>query len=175
MTTITRRCTAAALTAALAPAAVFAPAAAGHPGGSAPAKQRFTMSSRTIHGVDKPTHVRANGPIRGTGPVQVPAAAGRVNRFRFKLARGSVVVVARERSSASHPDLTRCIDIETGRGRFTVTGGTRAFRHATGKGTYTRRTTITGARDSSGKCLGQQATPIAIKTITRMTGKSALR
>ena len=175
MTTMTLRRAAAALTATLAPAAVLVQAAEGHPAGPTPAAQHFTMSSRTVHGVDKPTRVRATGPIRGAGPVKVPATAGRVNRFTFQLARGSVIAVAREHSSASHPDLTRCIDIETGRGHFKITGGTRAFRHATGKGTYTRRTTITGARDSSGKCLGQQATPIAIKTVTRMTGQAALR
>jgi hypothetical protein len=162
-------------TAALASVALTSLVAAGptlatRPAAGRVAKQRFTMTGRTVGGVDRPTRVIARGPIAGRGPVKVPATAGRVNRFTFELPRGSLVVVASEQRSSSRPDLRRCVDVETGHGRFHITGGSRAFSAAAGEGTYVRRTTITGSRDASGKCLGQSAPPKSIVTVTRMSG-----
>jgi hypothetical protein len=73
-----------------------------------------------------------------------------------------------------HPDVARCRAIAHGRGTFRITGGTRAYRGARGRGSYRRRSVITGARGPGGACLGQSAPAAATATRVRMTGAVTL-
>jgi hypothetical protein len=156
----------AALLAAAVPAGTAA-AAAGH--------ERLTLTNRTGAGKDGPTRVVAVGAIRGRGTVRVRSSAdNRIDHMTLRLRRGSVFLVAVEKAFAVHPDPARCRATTTGHGTWRITGGTRAYRGARGRGTYRRRGVIVGARGPDGSCLGQNAAPAATRVRVRMTGRVAL-
>jgi hypothetical protein len=158
----------------LALAALFAATLPVATAGAAP-RQRFTLSARTVAGQDRPTRVRAAGPIHGAGAVDVRSSRdNRVDHMTLRLRRGDVFLVAVEKAFSVHPELARCRAIAHARGSFRITGGTRAYHGAHGRGTYRRRSVITGARGSDGACLGQAAPPAATATTVRMTGEVTL-
>jgi hypothetical protein len=137
--------------------------------------EHFTFTDKTIGQKPGPVRVVATGPIHGAGTVQLKSSANnRVDHDTLRLARGSIHLVATEKSFAVHPNLPKCTATTIGHGVFTVTGGTGAFRGVRGHGTYHRRTILTGARDASGKCLGNSAPPSAVKDNVVLTGKVSL-
>jgi hypothetical protein len=153
-------------------AAAAATVASANPAAST---QRFTLTAKTVHGKDGPTRVTAAGPIRGVGSVQVKSSPdNRIDHMTLQLARGTVLVVATEKSFAVHPDLRKCIATTVGHGIFTIDGGTDAFRGARGHGTYQRRGILIGARNAQGSCLGRKAPPAASSITEVMTGTAAL-
>jgi hypothetical protein len=138
-----------------------------------PLPQRFTLTSDTVDGVDKPIRVVATGRINGTATVIAPQAS-RVEHLTFRFESGSLTLLVRETSFVARPDLATCSATETAAGRFRITDGTGAFRDASGGGAFRRHTLITGARDPSGACAGQNTPPEAIHSIVRFTGRVAL-
>jgi hypothetical protein len=137
--------------------------------------QRFTLTTRTVHGKDSPIRVIGAGPIGGVGTVQLRSSPdNRVDHMTLHLANGTVFVVATEKSFAVHPDLRKCIATTIGHGTFTIDGGTNAFRGARGHGTYLRRGVLIGARSKKGTCLGRKAPPAGTSTTVAMTGTVAL-
>jgi hypothetical protein len=144
------------------------------------AAQRFTLSeaSTSIGSGHKPVvvHVVAAGPIagRGSGVIRTIPAGGKVDHITLRLATGSVDLVATDRFAAVQPDLAACKAKLVGRGTFTITGGSGAFRGASGKGTYSRSGTLVGARSASGACLGHSAKPRASYVTLKMSGTAAL-
>jgi hypothetical protein len=142
----------------------------------APPAQRFTLTARTVDGHQRPTRVRAFGPIRGAGKVTIRSSPNnRVDHMTLRLAHGKVFLVAIERAFSVKPDPAGCRAISRGHGTFRVTGGTRAYHDARGHGTYRRRSVIIGARAANGTCLGQSAPPTATTTKVRMSGEVTLR
>ena len=61
-----------------------------------------------------------------------------------------------------------------GRGTFKITGGSGAFRGATGEGTFSRQSTLIGDRLPSGACPGKNTPPKAVYTTSTFIGKAAL-
>jgi hypothetical protein len=156
----------------LAGSVLLAAATASGAAGRTPLAQRFIISETMIRGVEKPDTVAAVGPISGVGTIQHPAAAGQVNRLIFRFAKGSVVLLTRETSTTNHPDYRACSDLNGGRGTYTITGATGAFRGATGNGIYLRREKLMGARSPSGACLRNRAS--AVHGTIRLTGAVTL-
>jgi len=142
---------------------------------SASTKQQFTITSTTAAGKNSPTRVLADGAINGRGTVDVKSSHdSRVDHMTLHLGKGTVFLVAVEKSYAVHPEPAKCLATALGRGTFTITGGTGNFRGAHGSGTYLRHGVLYGARNTAGACLGRSA-PIA-KTTARvnMTGTVSL-
>ena len=82
-------------------------------------------------------------------------------------------IVATDTFSAVHPDYKACKGNLVGRGVFTITGGTGAYAGVSGKGTYTRKGVLIGARDASGACLPKHK-PKASYVTVKFTGSAAL-
>jgi hypothetical protein len=147
---------------------------------ASPAAQRFTLSEAdsSIGTGHKPILLRvsASGPIsgNGTGVLRTIPAGGNVDHVTVRLAKGSVYLVATDTRAVVHPDLRACKAKLVGRGTFTITGGTGAFRGASGKGTYNRTGTLIGARSASGACLGHKAMPKASYATVTMTGTATV-
>jgi hypothetical protein len=140
--------------------------------------QNITMTFVTINGKNKPVHVVASGPISGTATetqTEKNTATGQINYATLHFANGTVRFKAPE-AFAWLPNLKTCSAIAKGGGTFTITGGTGAFKRATGKGTFTDRGTLLGARSASGQCLGPKthAPPKRITLTITMTGNAAV-
>lgn len=159
----------------LAFAACTAAAAVSSAAGASTMKQQFTITSTTAAGKNSPTRVLADGAIKGRGTVDVKSSHdSRIDHMTLHLGKGTVFLVAVEKSYAVHPEPAKCLATALGRGTFKVTGGTGNFRGAHGSGTYLRHGVLYGARNAAGACLGRSA-PIA-KTTGRvnMTGTVSL-
>jgi hypothetical protein len=143
--------------------------------GASTAKQQFTITNATAAGKNSPTRVLADGAINGRGTVDVKSSHdSRIDHMTFHLGKGTVFLVAVEKSYAVHPEPTKCLATALGRGTFTITGGTGNFRGAHGSGTYLRHAVLYGARNTAGACLGRNA-PIAKTTVrVNMTGTVSL-
>jgi hypothetical protein len=140
------------------------------------ASQRFVMSYATVNGKDSPAEVVAAGPIHGTGTlVDTPLRQTRhgvVLRSVLTLPDGTVTLRAREKYVVSM-NRRSCTATNIGRGTWRVVSGTGAYGHATGRGTFVRRTFIVGAFGSNGQCLGRSAVPAAETGTLVITGKAA--
>jgi hypothetical protein len=163
----------AALTLALTSAVIPTAAASGASGAKSLA-QRFTLSSTTIRGVDKPIHVVATGPISGHGTVSAPKQASRHDHLTLHFAKGTVILDVRETSLAVHPDLSACTAKVVARGTFRITGGSGSFHGATGAGTFNRQSTMIGERSPSGACASRNTPPKAVYTTSTLVGKATL-
>ena len=147
---------------------------------ASPTAQRFTLreADSSIGAVHKPivVQVSASGPISGsgTGILRTIPAGGNVDHVTVRFAKGSVYLVATDTKAVVHPDLRACKAKLVGRGTFTITGGTGAFRGASGKGTYDRTGVLIGARSASGVCLGQKAKPKASYATVTMIGTASV-
>lgn len=91
--------------------------------------QYFTIISVN----DEPSVIVTAGPISATGKnVELNR---RTNRFVFP--RGSLKVKHTPITSKETFDRTTCVATFSETGTYTVTGGTRAYAHASGSGRYT--------------------------------------
>jgi len=130
--------------------------------------QRITLFSANVRGKDAPMVVQAAGPISGLGTetqTEKNTAKGQINYATLHFANGTVQLIAPEQF-AWKPDLRSCSATAAGGGTFTITGGTGAYRGATGKGTFTSNGVMIGARDSHGKCLTKAQPSINYVTVT---------
>jgi hypothetical protein len=138
--------------------------------------QRFTLYTANEHGRDLPVAVRASGAVEAVGTetqTETDAAGGQVNHVTLHFPNGTIRLVAPERF-AWKLDFRSCSATASGGGTFTITGGTGAYRDATGKGAFVSRGVALGARSADGACLAK-AQPAANYVIVTMTGTISLR
>ena len=117
----------------------------------------FTMSSVTVHGKELPIKIYSSGAITAEGTWH-ETTHNDVDRVRIVFPKGTLYVVARENLSW-RPNFAACMGKARGGTTWKITGGTGAYRGASGGGTYTDGGTLLGARSADGTCLGQNATP----------------
>lgn len=107
-------------------------------GGIVPAASSASSHSGTEHFLILQTSEVGSPPVIGTGPIHAAGTDVQVNdtRDRFVFPKGAVKI--RHKAKASHEsfDPKTCLGTFTERGVYKVTGGTRAYSHATGHGTY---------------------------------------
>lgn len=155
--------------------AACAALAAAAAGSATPANEHITLSSTTIKGVDSAMRAVATGRIHATG-----SFSGRDTRksgrdlITLRFRNGTITLNGNEQSTKMTPNLRSCTAQGVGRGTYTITGGTGAYRHISGSGTYTRHTSIIGARSSTGACLARGATPKLITYRATLIGTIAL-
>lgn len=141
------------LTATLITAALSAGAATAQTGG----KQRFTLHFLTVNGMERPSRVTAVGPISGHGTETQEEQAGGVYQAIFHLKRGAVRVRFVEGRPTMHIDPTTCTGTADSKGTFKITGGAKTYTNARGHGTFVDHATLTGSRDTTGRCLGPES------------------
>lgn len=138
--------------------------------------QRFTLYTANLHGRDLPVAVEAAGPVKGVGTetqTDRSTAGGEINHVTLHFARGTIRLIAPEKF-AWKPNLASCSATANGRGTFTVTGGSGAYRGAKGHGTFTSHGILLGARSKSGACLGEKAMPVANYVTVKLVGSLQL-
>lgn len=135
---------------ALASPAVASPARAASP------RERFTLISHQAT-AQRP-QVQASGVLTASGHALVrPVVAGKTTTWLI-FSRGSLrLVMVVHRRSASVPDPSTCKFTETIRGSYTIRGGARAYRKATGSGGYKTRIAGRLAMLAGGGCGTQLA------------------
>jgi hypothetical protein len=114
--------------------------------------QRLTIYSANIANREAPALVEATGPISGIGLVTAGAAPGNTVPLTLALPKGKVILSARG-DFRWKPDFATCTATRDIRGTYTITGGTGAYRSATGKGRFREQGAAIGVRSSSGTCL----------------------
>jgi hypothetical protein len=122
-------------------------------------KQRITATFLTIGRSDKPTHVIARGPINGIGEAtqtEKQTKSGQINYVTLHFEKGTVRMVAKEPRFGWKLDPRTCTGSAYGSGTFTITGGTGAYKHATGNGTFSTTGTAIVQRSPRGKCRGDK-------------------
>jgi hypothetical protein len=144
--------------------------ASAEPAGAQQVPQRFTIYSANIANKDAPMLVAASGPISGIGLVTTSDAPGAVP-ITLALPKGKVFLSA-QGDFRWKPDFATCTATRDIRGTYTITGGTGAYRSATGKGTFREHGAGIGARSSSGKCL--QRFKVNYVTVV-LTGTASVR
>jgi hypothetical protein len=145
--------------------------------GPRPRSERITLFTANSHGRDLPVAVQATGPIDGLGTetqTESPTPTGQINHVTLHLPGGAVRLTAPERFTWE-PNLRACAAQARGGGTFTITGGTGKYVNATGRGRFTDRGVLLGARDRTGNCLGQKAQPRAIYVDVTLTGTASIR
>jgi hypothetical protein len=149
-------------------------------GSSAPRPQTITLSESdsAITAATPPSvgvHVVAAGPISGAGSGQIRTIpkGGKTDHITLHLPKGTVSLVATDTFSAVHPNYAACKANLVGRGVFTISGGTGAFKGVTGKGTYGRKGVLVGARSAAGACLPKAKPKASYVTVT-LKGSAAL-
>jgi hypothetical protein len=134
--------------------------------------QRFTLYTANLHGRDLPAAVEAAGAVTGVGTetqTDHDTAGGQINRATLHFAAGTIRLIAPEKF-AWKPNLASCSATANGHGTYTITGGTGAYRGATGHGSFTSHGVLLGARSKSGACLGQKAMPTANYVTVTLSG-----
>lgn len=127
------------------------------PAGAAPRDQTAPNEHVTItfsiSSPQSPGTVVATGPIVGSGTATATKGRhiGRVHLAVETLTFGSNTVKVRaiRVRGTREVDASTCTATENGKGAFLLAGGTGAYAHATGRGTFTVTSTIVGAHDSS--------------------------
>jgi len=150
--------------------------AAAAAGTATTANEHITLSSTTTKGIDSAVRAVATGRIHATGSftgTDTQNSGRDLITLRFRA--GTITLNGNEQSTKMTPNLRSCTAKGVGRGTYTITGGTGAYRHISGSGTYTRHTSIIGARSSTGACLAQTATPKLIRYRATLLGTIALR
>lgn len=167
---------AAALAVALATASGLGTSLAGASASSNPRAQSFILFSANVRGKDTPMAVKAAGPIAGIGTEsqnETNTKRGQVNYVTLRFAKGTLHLIAPERFGWK-PDLPSCTATANGNGTFAIKSGTGAYRGATGKGTFTARGVLIGARTTNGTCLGENAPPTVNYVTVTLTGTITL-
>ena len=154
-------------------AASTASSAAATDPASAPHRERFTISGKTIRGKQGPIKVVASGPIRGTGTARF-TEHGNTSNGTFRMPGGNVFVRFIGTRFVAHPDPRACTATFEYQGTFTIRGGTRRYRNASGKGSFTEHREWIGQRDKAGHCL-PQAPPATITARNIARGTATLR
>jgi hypothetical protein len=175
MPSVTLKWTAAAFAATVAVAAATAPA------GGSEAKsgsQQIMLSSLNIRGNEQTVYVTATGPIRGVGTetqTEKESTNGQIKYVTLHFDTGTVRLVAPEKFEW-RPDLRTCTARPVGGGTFRITGGTGAYRGATGKGTFTDGGIAIAQRTGTGKCLGDKtpAAGVVLYVTANMVGSVAI-
>jgi hypothetical protein len=126
--------------------------ASAKPTGATPLPQRLTIYSANVADKEAPALGEATGPISGIGLVTFRDAPGNAVPFTLVLPKGTVSFSARG-DFRWKPDFATCTATRDIRGTYTITGGTGAYRSATGKGTFSEHGAGIGVRNSNGKCL----------------------
>lgn len=155
-------------------AALVVLAASGGAGASS-ANEHFTLSSTTVKGVDQAVRVVAIGAVHATGTFTGKDTNSSRDLITLHFPKGTITLAGHELKTSMIPNLHACRANGTGRGTFTLTGGTGAYTGITGSGTYLRHTTIIGARDKNGTCLGQKAQPKLIRYKATAVGNFNIR
>lgn len=141
--------------------------------------ESWTMTSQTIHGVDKPIRISASGPVQGAGLLTQDfedGPDGPVVHAVWHFRDGDVFADATE-DYALDFDPVSCTGKADATGTWTITGGTGAYGGATGHGTFHGTGSLVGERDGRGGCLGPDsdaAPKVAVSTL-RGTGVAQLR
>lgn len=78
------------------------------------------------------------GPISATGPIHALGKDVPVddNHDKFVFPKGTLLVTHHRTSGTQHFDKVTCTAQITEQGTYTITGGTKAYAGATGRGTY---------------------------------------
>jgi len=126
------------------------------PARAASSRERFTLISHQAT-AQRP-QVRASGVLTASGHALVrPVVAGKTTTW-LTFSRGSLrLVMVVHSQSASVPDPSTCKFTETIRGSYTIRGGARAYRKATGAGGYKTRIVGRLAMLADGSCGTQLA------------------
>jgi hypothetical protein len=115
--------------------------------------QRFTVYSANVDNKDTPLLVQATGRIAAIGTATAKEdARNNMVPLTFVFPKGKVFVTAHDRF-VWKPDPRTCTATEHSSGSYRVTGGTGAYRHASGRGRFVERGAAIGARGSDGACL----------------------
>jgi hypothetical protein len=136
-------------------------------------RERFTISGKTIRGKEGPIKVLATGPIDGTGTIRF-VEHGNTSNGAIHLPDGKVFITFTGTRFVSHPHPRACTGTFEYDGTYTIHGGTRLYRHATGNGTFTEQRKYMGQRDKTGHCL-PQAPPAIITAVNHAHGTATLR
>lgn len=117
-------------------------------------RQRFSVTFRSVDGVDDPAVVKGRGPINGSGTVTQTENPRNTFQMVLDLPRGTVRMTAVERDAPVRFDPATCTATFDSDGTWRITGGTGQYAGARGSGEFTDHAELTGARDENGKCLG---------------------
>lgn len=116
--------------------------------------ERFTIYSANVANKDMPELMQATGPISGIGTAKPnDDAPGNTVPITVTLAKGKVFMAARGANFQWKPNLKTCTATAVNRGTYTISGGTGAYRGATGGGTFHEHGAAIGARGRDGACL----------------------
>ena len=162
-------------TALIATIAGVAAAAAALPATSsaASAGQHFTITGKTVRGKEGRIRLVAAGPISGKGSATF-VEHGNQSKGTFHLNEGDVYVTFVGNHSVSHPNPAACTATIDYSGTFTIRGGTRRYRTASGHGTFREQRELVGQRDPAGNCM-QQAPPASITAVNHARGTASLK
>lgn len=107
-------------------------------GGIAPAFSAASSHSGTEHFLILSTSEVGSPPVIGTGPIHAAGTDVQVNnnRDRFVFPKGEVKIWHEAKASHQSFDPKTCLGTFSERGAYRVTGGTGAYTHANGDGTY---------------------------------------
>jgi hypothetical protein len=136
-------------------------------------REHFMISGKTIRGKEGPIKVLASGPIRGTGTARF-IEHGNISNGTFRLPGGKVFITFSGTRFVPHLHPRACTATFEYDGTYTIHGGTRLYRNATGKGAFTEHRTYIGQRDETGHCL-RQAPPAIITAVNHARGSATLR
>jgi hypothetical protein len=139
---------------------------------SSPHRERFTLSGTTIHGTERPIKVTAIGSIHGTGTARFIEHRN-TSDGTFYLPDGKLFIAFVGTRSVSHRHPRACTATVQYQGTFTITGGTRHYRHAAGTGTFTEHRKYIGQRDNTGRCL-PKAPPATITAVNHARGTASI-
>ena len=117
----------------------------------------ITIASVTINGKELPIHVYSSGAITAAG-AWTEKTVGGLDHVTIDFPKGKLFVSAGE-NLRWQADVKACLGKARGGTTWKVTGGSGAYRGATGGGTYTDGGTLLGARAADGTCLGRKAAP----------------
>ena len=129
----------------------------------------FFIDSVTAGGKERPISVYASGAIDGEGAFSERSLGGDIHRVTLRFPRGTVTLTLRE-TLTWEPDLVGCVARAGGHSTWKITGGTGAYRGATGSGTYRDYGVLLGRRDPRGRCLGEKAMPTYVHVGAEFVG-----
>lgn len=138
--------------------------------------QKIVLTDTSSHGKQSPIHVLAAGPLTGSGTAVLADSSSnsRVDHLTVRFPKGVLRLVAIEKHTKVTPHLTSCYAVNTGEGSWTISGGSGAYRGATGRGTYERHGVLYGAHSASGACIGRSAPPARTRERIVLTGSVTL-